>query len=101
MRLYGEIIPKLKRGDYRPYRRTNYALSHLYMIVSVDLAHYGASRAKVWVSVDCITSSLVSIFSSPEHEVLMVSYCDQSLSVVRRASSVVRRQQFVLKANSS
>ena len=41
------------------------------------------------------------IFSSPEHEVLMVSYCDQSLSVVRRASSVVRRQQFALKANSS
>ena len=29
-------------------------------------------------------------FSSPEHEVLMVSYCDQSMSVVRR-------QQFVLK----
>ena len=25
-----------------------------------------------------------SLFSSPEHEVLMVSYCDQSLSVVRR-----------------
>ena len=25
-----------------------------------------------------------SIFSSPEHEVLIVSYCDQSLSVVRR-----------------
>ena len=32
--------------------------------------------------------------SSPEHEVLMVSYCDQSMPVVRR-------QQFVLKANSS
>ena len=27
---------------------------------------------------------------------LMVSYCDQSISVVRRASSVDRRQQFVL-----
>ena len=27
---------------------------------------------------------IVSVFSSPEHEVLMVSYCDQSLSVVRR-----------------
>ena len=40
-------------------------------------------------------------FSSPELEVLMVSYCDQSMSVVRRASCVVRRQQFVLKANSS
>ena len=33
-----------------------------------------------------------SVFvSSPEHEVLMVSYCDQSLSVVRRTSCVVRR----------
>jgi len=28
------------------------------------------------------------IFSSPEHEVLMVSYCGQWLSVVRRASCV-------------
>ena len=37
---------------------------------------------------------LKPLFSSPEHEVLMVSYCDQSLSVIRR-------QQFVLKANSS
>ena len=41
------------------------------------------------------------LISSPEHKVLMVSYCDQSMSVVRRASSVVRHQQFVLKANSS
>jgi len=31
------------------------------------------------------------IFSSPEHKVLMVSYCDRALSVVRRASSVVRK----------
>ena len=31
----------------------------------------------------------MGIFSSPEHEVLMVSYCDQSMSVVRRPSSVV------------
>ena len=31
----------------------------------------------------------VFIFSSPEHEVLMVSYCDQSMSVVRRVSCVV------------
>ena len=26
------------------------------MISSVDLAHYGVSRAKCWVSVDCDTS---------------------------------------------
>ena len=32
------------------------------------------------------------LFSSPEHKVLRVSYCDRPLSVVRRrASSVVRR----------
>ena len=29
----------------------------------------------------------LDIFSSPEHEVLMVSYCDQSLSVVRSLST--------------
>ena len=34
------------------------------------------------------------IISSPEHKVLMVSFCDQSISVVRR-------QQFALKANFS
>ena len=32
-----------------------------------------------------------NVISSPEHEVLMVSYCGQSMSVVRRASCVVRR----------
>jgi len=33
-----------------------------------------------------------SVFSSPEHKVLRVSYCDRPLSVVRRcASSVIRR----------
>ena len=31
------------------------------------------------------------LVSSPEHEVLMVSYCGQSMSVVRRPSCVVRR----------
>ena len=30
-----------------------------------------------------------TIFSSPEHEVLMVSYCDQSMSFVRRSSSTI------------
>ena len=30
VRLYGEIIPELKRGDYRPYMRTNHTLSRLY-----------------------------------------------------------------------
>ena len=37
-------------------------------------------------------SKLLTIFSSPEHKVLRVSYCDRPLSVVRhRSSSVVRK----------
>ena len=32
---------------------------------------------------------LVSFISSPEHEVLMVSYCGQSMSVVCRAASTI------------
>ena len=35
------------------------------------------------------------LFSSPEHEVLMVSFCDRSMSVVGRPSCVVRRPQFL------
>jgi len=31
------------------------------------------------------------LFSSPEHKVLMVSYCDRPSSVVRRPSCVVRK----------
>ena len=39
-----------------------------------------------------------TIFSSPEHKVLMVSYCDRALSVVRRRpSSVVRRPSCVVR----
>ena len=33
--------------------------------------------------------SSYTFFSSPEHEVLIVSYCDSSVSVVRPASCVV------------
>ena len=40
------------------------------------------------------------LFSSPEHEVLMVSFCDRSMSVVRRASSVVRRASSVVRRPS-
>ena len=53
MRLYGEIIP----GDYRPYRRTNYTLSHLYHNNQCRPSTLGVSRAKDWVSVDCGTKT--------------------------------------------
>ena len=42
-----------------------------------------------------------SFISSPEHEVLMVSYCGQSMSVVRRSSCVVCVSTIALKAYSS
>ena len=37
-----------------------------------------------------------TIFSSPEHKVLKVSYCDHPVSGVRRQSSVVRRPSCVV-----
>ena len=40
--------------------------------------------------------SILSLVSSLEHEVLMVSYCDQSLSVVRRPCVV----NFLLQTTS-
>ena len=48
----------------------------------------------------CGLKSNVCFVSSPEHEVLMVSYCGQSVSVVRRASSVVRRASSTIALNS-
>ena len=53
MRLYGEIIPSFSEGIID---RTG-AQTMLYLtcttINSVDLAHYGVSRAKDRVSMDC------------------------------------------------
>jgi len=51
------------------------------------------SRSSIHLLIDYyLSSNMHPVFSSPEHEVLMVSYCGQWLSVVRRRpSSVVRR----------
>ena len=47
-------------------------------------------------------SDFSSFISSPEHEVLMVSYCGQWLSVVRRrASCDVRRPSSVVRRPST
>ena len=45
-RLYEKIIHELKKVDYRSYRQTNNALSHLSMIPNVDLASYVISCVK-------------------------------------------------------
>ena len=54
-------------------------------------------RPTIWITVRQGPTALavgagggcLDIFSSPEHEVLMLSYCDQSMSVVRRPSSTI------------
>ena len=52
MRLYEELIPGFSEGIIeRTCGQTMLYLTYT-MISSVDLAHYGVSRAKDWVSVD-------------------------------------------------
>ena len=60
--LYGEIIPKLKRGDKSTVQghKTMLYLTCT-MISSIDLAHYGVSRAKDWVSMDYFTIIIKSV----------------------------------------
>ena len=48
------------------------------------------------LSESVIIYDLSLIFSSPEHDVLMVSYWDSAVSGVRRPSSVVRRASSVV-----
>ena len=68
MRLYGEIIPSFSSGIID---RTG-AQTMLYLtcttITSVDLAHYGVSRAKDWVSVDCGTKKPYCRAQTCEHK---------------------------------
>ena len=40
VRMYGEINPGLSRVEYRPYRRSNHALSYLYLDVRVEHVRY-------------------------------------------------------------
>ena len=40
------------------------------------------------------------MFSSPEHKVLKVSYCDQSMSVVRTASTICFKSLLLLHPGS-
>ena len=53
MRLYGEIIPELYQGDYRPTGAQTMLFLTCTIISSVDLAHYRVFHAKDRVPVDC------------------------------------------------
>ena len=61
VRLFGEIIPSFSEGIID---RTG-AQTMLYLtcttITSINLAHYGVSRAKDWVSVKCGTTRFIDL----------------------------------------
>ena len=88
MRLYGEIIPSFNDGIID---RTG-AQTMLYItcttITSVDLAHYGVSRAKDCVSVDCGT--------------MFDSFCDFSASTIEQmnCSTSASPREYSTKVNS-
>ena len=44
----------------------------------------GTCNQIVIIIIKIKNKTIIFVFSSPEHKVLMVSYCDQTLSVVRR-----------------
>ena len=50
------------------------------MIATVDLAHYGVSRAKDWVSVDCGTTLYHFVWSSARN--LDVNLCTFTISKI-------------------
>ena len=59
--MYGEVTPELSRVEYRPYRRSNHALSYLYHDIRVEHARYEVSYAQelgtcIWGS--CYNSTL-------------------------------------------
>ena len=61
-----------------PERRDNPRALAFYLtcttITSVDLAHYGVSRAKYWVSVDCGTIKHEYVIQLEYVYVIMLSY---------------------------
>ena len=61
VRLYGEIILELKRGDYQPYRRINHALSHLYHNNNYRPLYYGVFRA-----IDVKVAENVKVHHTPQ-----------------------------------
>ena len=69
----------------------------LFVYIYIDLLKLKAY--KLFKNDDADLSWL--LFSSPEHEVLMVSYWDSAVSGVRRPSSVVRRASCVVRRPSS
>ena len=57
VRLYGEVIPELLEEIIDRTGEQTMLYLTCTMISSLDLVHYGISRAKDWVSVDCGTNS--------------------------------------------
>ena len=65
------------------------------LLIKINFTFSGGQKSRIfWSSWNLLRSqfwNLEHFFSSPEHKVLKVSYCDHPVSGVRRQSSVVRR----------
>ena len=68
---------------------SNYFFSLRFKPIQDDFQHDFAGMTDEADSSVVLAELQVALFSSPEHKVLMVSYCDQSMSAVRRASCVI------------
>ena len=93
-----EVLNKFKSKKFKFSKLSTYYFSTLYTTLPhhlikdklIDLINNIYSREyQFWLATKNV------LLSSPEHEVLMVSYCGQSMSVVHHVSSVMRRQQLL------
>ena len=74
----------------------SYTLTNLLVTIRNDQAKDGQESKFYMKTPPLISVRLLSLFSSPEHEVLILSYSGQSMSAIRRAASTI-----ALKAYSS
>ena len=82
------MVCKPVRRDNRPTDAQTMLYLNCTIITSVDLAHYGVSRAKDWVSVDCGTIWVDSTMPSKDSDGMAKSidysvYLDPSVPVPR------------------
>ena len=81
MRLYGEIIPELYRGDYRPTGAQTMLFLTCTIISSVDLAHYRVFHAKDRVSVDCDKSHNICFINLGSYKTAL-TMCTHVLNII-------------------
>ena len=68
-------------------------------ITNVDLTHYGISRAKVWVSVNCGTNKICIHVSVSNHDIIMGPWENTELQCIQISNLRVFRNIFFQRHN--